>query len=309
MTVIVRDIRPGVRADLEGFAEARRRALPHLLVTPESLLHDLDRSRPDAHVRLLVAERDGEIIGTAQTGLALDSPEPGQGYLDVYVAPDRTGHGAGSLLVRTGEDHLATSGATRVHSWVLDKPEHRAFAERHGYTASRTGHFLRLDLAHGTLPPLPPVPPGVTLCTGADFADDPRPMFDLDAEATADEPGDIGAEITDYPAWVEETWRHPLLNHALTSVVLVDGAPAAFSAANTDGRGRYSSAMTGTRRAHRGKGLAKLAKTDSLHRARAAGCVEAITGNDAGNGPMLAINTWFGYRICATEVRHGRALG
>jgi hypothetical protein len=67
--------------------------------------------------------------------------------------------------------------------------------------------------------------------------------------------------------------------------------------------------MTGTARAHRGRGLAKLAKNDSLHRARAAGYTEAFTGNDTGNGPMLAINKWFGYEICATEVHHVRELG
>jgi len=88
----------------------------------------------------------------------------------------------------------------------------------------------------------------------------------------------------------------------------VDGRPAAFSAAHTDGTGRYATAMTGTARAFRGRGLAKLAKNDSLHRARAAGCTEALTGNDAGNEPMLAINKWFGYEISATEVRHVREL-
>ena len=66
--------------------------------------------------------------------------------------------------------------------------------------------------------------------------------------------------------------------------------------------------MTGTARAHRGRGLAKLAKNDSLHRARAAGYTEAFTGNDAGNEPMIAINKWFGYELCGTEVRYVRAL-
>lgn len=66
--------------------------------------------------------------------------------------------------------------------------------------------------------------------------------------------------------------------------------------------------MTGTAAAFRGRGLAKLAKNDSLHRARAAGCTEAFTGNDAGNEPMIAINKWFGYEICGTEVRYVREL-
>ncbi|MDF3299973.1 GNAT family N-acetyltransferase [Streptomyces tropicalis] len=308
MTLIVRDLRPDAPADLEGFARVRHLALPFILATAESLAHDLLHMHPDAHYRPLVAVADGEVIGTAQVHLARESSEPGQGSINVYVHPGRRRLGAGDLLVRAAEEHLAAHGARRLLSWVLEEPGNRAFAERHGYRASRSAHFLRLDLAGGALPPRQDPPPGVELRTGADFADDPRPLFLLDAETMADEPSDVDAQFTDYEAWLAETWRHPLFSPALTSVALVDGRPAAFSAARTDGGTRYGTVMTGTARDFRGRGLAKLAKNDSLHRARAAGCTEAFTGNDTGNGPMIAINTWFGYEICATEVRHVREL-
>ncbi|MDT0396995.1 MULTISPECIES: GNAT family N-acetyltransferase [Streptomyces] len=309
MTVTVRDLRPDARADLEGFARVRHAALPFILITPESLVHDLTRLHPDAHYRPLIAVADGEVIGTAQVHLTHESSEPGQGNVNLYVHPEHTRRGAGTLLVRAAEEHLAAHGATRLFAWVLDEPGNRAFAELHGYTASRSAHFLRLDLANGTLPPLRDLPPDVELRPASAFAADPRPLFELDAETTADEPSDVDTEFTDYEAWLEETWRHPLFSPELTTVALVDGRPAAFSAARTDGGTRYGTVMTGTARAHRGRGLAKLAKNDSLHRARAAGYSEAFTGNDTGNGPMIAINKWFGYEICGTEVRHVRALG
>ncbi|MFF5984081.1 GNAT family N-acetyltransferase [Streptomyces olindensis] len=308
MTVIVRDLRPDVRADAEGFSTTRRLALPFMLSTPESVVHTLTHAHPDAHFIQLVAEEDGEIIGTAQVSVAHDSPEPGQGSANIYVRPDRTRRGAGSLLLRTAEERLAALGVTKLFAWVLDEPENRAFAERHGFRARRSAYFLRLDLAAGALPPRQDPPAGVELRTAADFADDPRPLFELDAEVVRDEPSDIDVEFTDYEAWLAETWRHPLLNLGLTTVAVVDGRPAAFSVAYTDGT-RYGTAMTGTARAFRGRGLAKLAKNDSLHRARAAGYTEAFTGNDTGNGPMIAINKWFGYEVCATEVRYVRELG
>jgi GNAT superfamily N-acetyltransferase len=147
----------------------------------------------------------------------------------------------------------------------------------------------------------------VEVRTAADFADDPRPLFELDAEVLRDEPGDVDHEFTDYEAWRRETWQHPLLSHALSAVALVGGRPAAFTMAHTDGKA-YGTVMTGTRRAYRGRGLARLVKNTSLHRARAAGITEACTGNDTGNGPMLAVNTWLGYEVCATEVRCVREL-
>ncbi|MFI6809496.1 GNAT family N-acetyltransferase [Streptomyces luteogriseus] len=309
MTVIVRDLRPDVPADAEGFSTTRRLALPYMLSTPEAVVHTLTHAHPDAHFGQLVAEEDGEIIGTAQVHVAHDSPEPGQGSANIYVRPGHRNRGAGSLLLRTAEERLGRLGVTKLFTWVLDEPDNRAFAERHGFRASRSAWFLRLDLAAGALPPREDLPAGVELRTATDFADDPRPMFDLDAATSSDEPSDIDVEFTDYEAWLEEHWKHPLLNRDLTTVAVVDGRPAAFSVAYTDGGFRYATAMTGTAREFRGRGLAKLAKNDSLHRARAAGCTEAFTGNDTGNEPMIAINKWFGYEICAKEVRHVRELG
>ncbi|MFF1833994.1 GNAT family N-acetyltransferase [Streptomyces sp. NPDC058231] len=306
MTVRVRDFLP---ADAAAWVRVRRAALPYMVTTPEVIAFDLANAHPDKRYRLLVAEEDGEILGTAQVGIAHDTPEPGQGFCNPYTHPQRVGRGAGSLLVRTAEEYLARVGAVSVHTWVLDEPANRAFAEKRGYTPSRPAHFLRLDLARGSLPPRQELPPGVELRTAADFADDPRPLFEADAESTADEPSDTPAELTDYEDWLRTTWNSPGLDRELTSVAVVDGEVAAFSVAETDGLTRYWSGMTGTRRAYRNRGLAKLAKSDSLRRARAAGYTDAYTGNDAGNGPMLAINSWFGYEICATEVRHVRRIG
>ncbi|WP_335937179.1 GNAT family N-acetyltransferase [Streptomyces sp. PTD5-9] len=306
MTVLVRDFLP---ADAAAWARVGHAAMPYIVTTPEHAVFDLASARPEEHRRLLVAEEDGEIIAIARAGLVPDSPEPGLAFCDPFTHPDRTGRGAGGLLLRTAEEHLALQGAHTVCSWVLDTPSNRAFAERRGYTPSRSSHFLRLDLAGVELPPRPAVPAGVELRTAADFADDPRPLFEADAETTADEPSDTPAELSAYDDWLRQTWHHPLFDRELTSVVTVDGEVAAFSAARTDGRTRYMSGMTGTRRAFRGRGLAKLAKHESLSRARAAGYTDAYTGNDAGNGPMLAVNRWFGYEICAEEVRYVRELG
>lgn len=306
MTVLVRDFRP---EDAESATEVLRAALPFLVTSPEDVLWTVAHARPRSAYRLLVAEIDGRVVARAETGLAYESTTAGQAYAHVYVHPKQRGRGAGSLLVRTAEEQLAVAGARAVYTWVLDAPANRAFAERRGYRASRSAHFLRLDLAGGTLPPLPDVPAGVELRTAADFAADPRPLFRLDAETTADEPGDIDAELDDYDDWLATKWGHPCLDRELTVVAVADGVPVAFTAARTDGAGRYTSGMTGVLRAHRGRGLAKLVKAHSLHRARSAGLTEAFTGNDTENEPMLAVNNWFGYEVCATEVRHVRELG
>ncbi|MFE3603865.1 GNAT family N-acetyltransferase [Streptomyces sp. NPDC059096] len=306
MTVTIRDFRT---EDAATVVALRRACVPFLIVTEEAVLFEVANANPAKKYRLLVAEEDGEMIGTAHVGLAYDSEVPGQSSVTPQVLPGRRGRGAGSLILRTAEEHLAANGATSVYSWALDEPSSLAFAARHGYRPKRPAHFQRLDLAGGALPAMPErLPAGVVLRTAAEYAADPRPLFEADAEVTADEPGDIAMALDDYEDWLNHTWNHPCLDRVLTTVVEVDGQVAGFTAAHTDGATRYLTAMTGTRRAFRGRGLAKLAKTDSLLRARAAGYREAFTANDADNGPMLAVNRWFGYEICASEVRHVREL-
>ncbi|MET9605801.1 GNAT family N-acetyltransferase [Streptomyces sp. NPDC006512] len=309
-TITIRDLRPGDTADAGSAVRVRRAALPFMVTTAAAVTYELARAHPDGHRRVLLAETpEGLAVGTAEVGVAHGSTEPGQAYVNVYVDPEHRGLGTGGALVRAAEAHLARPDVTDTYSWVLDEPEHRAFAERRGYRAGRSAHFLRLDLTAAALPPLPELPAGVELRPGSAFAADPRPFHRADCEASADEPGDVPVELDDYEDWLRDVWHNPALDHELTTAVLVDGVVAAFSAARTDGAGRYSSAMTGTLRAFRGRGLAKLAKTDSLLRARAAGYREAFTGNDAGNEPMLAINRWFGYEICATETRYAKKTG
>ncbi|OEJ27623.1 GNAT family N-acetyltransferase [Streptomyces agglomeratus] len=306
MTLIVRDFTP---ADTDAWVRVRRAALPFMVTTPESVAFERATAHPDKKMRMLVAEEDGELIGTAFAGIAYDSTEPGQAFVTPQIHPGHRTRGAGSLLLRAAEEHLRAEGATAVYAWVVDTPESRAFAEHRGYRPTRPMHFQRLDLANGRLPPRQPLPAGVELHTAADFRDDPRPVFEADAETTADEPSDISTDFTDYEDWISHTWNHPLLDHGLSTVVVADGRVAAFTAAQTDGLTRYWSGMTGTVRAHRGRGFAKLAKNDSLHLARSAGYTDAYTSNDADNLPMLAVNRWFGYEICASEVRHVRTFG
>lgn len=311
MTVIVRALRPEDPLDAESVVRIRRAVAPHLVTTPQAVTFNVARANPAQHYLLLVAEENATVIGTARMGIVYDSPLPGQAFLSLQVHPDHRGRGAGTLLARSAEEHLAAAGATSVHCTVDDTPATRAFAEHHGYHPSRAAHWQRVDLAGGALPPrLSPedLPPGVELRTAAHYTDDPRPVFAADAEVTADEPGDVDVDLTDYDDWLSHTWHHPCLDRDLTMVVEVDGRVAAFTAAHTDGDTRYLSAMTGTLREFRGRGLAKLAKNESLHRARTAGYTDAFTGNDAENAPMLAINQWFGYEICATEIQHVHEL-
>ncbi|WP_329102846.1 GNAT family N-acetyltransferase [Micromonospora sp. NBC_01699] len=312
MTVTIREFRPDAptaAADAEAAGAVLRAVLPYLVVTPRVLRWQVEHAPAAQHHRLLLAEADGHLLGCARTGIYYDSSEPGQAYLNIYVHPDRRGRGAGRALLAAGEAYVTGLDARAILCWSLDDERSIGFAERNGYRRGRSGHFQRLELGNGWLPAMPSRPPGAEVRTGASLGDDLlRNLWAADNEATADEPDDMDAAPISYELWHSQFWSHPEHDPELTSVVTVDGVVASFSLAVTDGQTRYMSGMAGTRRAYRGRGLAKLAKSASLHRAAAAGYTEAFTNNDSGNEPMLAINRWFGYRQCATEVRWIRDL-
>ncbi|MFC7219367.1 GNAT family N-acetyltransferase [Streptomyces polyrhachis] len=305
MPLIIRDFRP---ADADAVLEVRRAAVPFLVQTREALIEAVAHAPAAQRARLLVAELDGAVVGVCRTGLEHGTSEPGHAYANPQVHPERRGRGVGGALLAAAERHVGAVGAVRVHSWVLDEEGPRAFAEHRGYTSSRASHILRLDLAEAPLPRLPELPAGTGLRTLGSLRAEPRPLFALESEAVLDEPGDVVTDTLDFDTWFADTFVHGGIDQELSTVVVVDGIPAAHSYVETDGRDRLASRGTGTGRAHRGRGLAKLAKTDSLGRARAAGYTAAFTGNDDTNAPMLAINRGLGYEYFTGERRYVRDL-
>jgi len=304
MTLMIRDFRP---TDAEAAAAAYSAGRPHLLMTAEAVGYLTAHVDPRTQYRLLVAELDGQVLGTVRCGVHADSSAPRQGFANVSVLPEHRRQGVGGALLKAAEEHLAGQGVTQVHAWADDEPAAQDFAAGRGYQRGRIAHFAHLDLTAG-LRPVPPLPSGVELHRATEYLDDPYPLYEVDVAGALDEPGDVDIAEQEYEAWLAEIWNRPDLDRDLTTVAVVDGRPVAFSAVQTDGRSRYWSAFTTTRAEYRGRGLAKLAKTHSLHRALAAGFTDAYTNNDGTNAPMLAINDWLGYRRCASEWKYIRDL-
>ena len=300
----LRDFQPG---DAEAFTEVLRHIMPFQPAQPEALIWRATRAPASHRNRLFVAEVGGQIVGVARTGLTPESPVPGMAVANVLVLPEARGQGIGTRLLEACEDHLRGAGARIVAGWVSDDEASQRFAVRHGYRRRGASTFQRLDLATANLPELP-VPDGVAVRTGVDYEADPTPLYRADVEAGQDEPSMGRAADQSYEEWRQLIWERPDIDHTLTSVAVVDGVVAAYSLPQTDGRDRYWSGMTGTVRAYRGRGLAKLVKVDSLRRAQQAGYREAYTVNDTTNQPMLAINRWLGYQPGYRQWRYEREL-
>ncbi|WFE56985.1 GNAT family N-acetyltransferase [Micromonospora sp. WMMD712] len=298
-------VRPFADADADAVSGVLRAGLPHLLATPELLCWQVARAQTPERFGALVAEVDGVPVGVARTGLLHESAEPGRGFVNLTVRPDRRGRGAGSALLAAAEQRLVGLGATTAYAMVDDTPADLAFAERHGYRRGRRSLLLRCDLS---VPPPPPAPgPGVRLLAAADLPD-PRALYAADLDVSRDEPGEVGMDEIAYADWLAAYWHRPDLDRELTTVAVADGEVVAFTVGLTDSRHDHRCGMTGTRRPHRRRGLARLVKQAALRRAAAAGFRHSVTVIDAGNAAMLGLNETLGYRPVAAQWRYRRDL-
>jgi GNAT superfamily N-acetyltransferase len=289
-------IRPADPDDAPALVTLRASVFP-FLVRGEAATRHLIADPPPGEDRVsFVAEQTGEVIGAVTAYRNPHAAEPGFGHFSLlHVHPDRRGRGAGQALHLAACDHLRAIGVRQASGTVL--PEALGFARRRGFAPMRELRFSVLDLAAAEL--ADPVPPaGLRVLPLREVA--AAALYAADRAATPDMPGDVPTVPVSYEAWRYDVWDNLDLDRDASAAVLDGDAVVAFALVQIDGD-RLWSDMTATVPAHRGRGLARLAKVCALRRAAAAGTRFAYTGNDEANRPMLAVNARLGYRPVATQ--------
>ena len=176
-------------------------------------------------------------------------------------------------------------------SLTTDEAASRSFATAHGFRHTRTIRISGVDPR--TIEPAN-APPGVELRALGEL--DPRTVFELDAEAMLDIPGEVAIDASSFEQWLEDFWRHPDMDLDASVAALVDDKPVAFSLLRVGSGGQAVNDMTGTLRDYRGRGFASLVKRATLVNAARRGVALVSTDNHETNGPMLRVNEKLGYR-------------
>ncbi|MGW5880371.1 GNAT family N-acetyltransferase [Nocardiopsis terrae] len=301
-------IRPLHRNDIPQAHALLRNAFPGMVLTEELMRWRFDHPVPGADDTRLVAVEDDTVVGYVLGRLRTDN---GRSYLGAMAERHRSGDLAARLLAAS-EAGLVEKGATVLRTAAAqqgvqaDGELFRAAALDRGYELVESHHVLGMDL--NRLPDPPKAPEGVELRRWSEFADDPRPLYEIDRAADQDEPGEQSEEFMSYGDWLEAVWGNPTADLEISLALLLDGVPVAISCYMSDRDTRMESAMTGTLREHRGRGLGGYVKTMALHRARERGFTHAYTGNHETNEPMLAINNRIGYGLVGAESTYVKRL-
>jgi GNAT superfamily N-acetyltransferase len=298
-------VRPATLDDVPAAARLLNAADDDRVMTAEGMLHFVRTVPERARRTLWGAEADGELVAWGNAGLNWESANEGDCYANLIVDRGHRRRGIGAAMWERIDEHLGTIGAVRVSVFGKDEPDAHRFAAARGFRETFRLRTSRLEL--DTLPPPPAAPDGVELRSLGAYADDPRPIFELDNEVSKDIPLDQPLGDGDFDEWLDRYWRHPMVDREASVVAVVGGEPVCFTMLTTAPEtGRAMTGMTGTRRDHRGRGLAELVKRHSLARAAEAGITVAFTENDETNAPMLAVNDRIGYRPSSTHVTFSR---
>jgi GNAT superfamily N-acetyltransferase len=263
------------------------------LTSPEILVH-WARNQPErAHVRYLVAEEDGELVGWGETEFQWATERDDVAHLWVFVAPERRGGGLGSRLYDLALEHALEHGANELKSGAFEAAGQR-FLERRGYRPARVERMSALDPRDVDTSKLE-LPDGFRLATLAELEDRERDLHGLYVEGSADMPADDAESNISYDEWLAETLGDPTLSREGSFVVLHGDTPAALAWLKVAGR-RAENELTGTARAYRRRGLARAAKLATIRWAAEQGIERIATGNDSTNVGMLELNDELGYR-------------
>jgi GNAT superfamily N-acetyltransferase len=288
-------IRLATVADCGAAARLISVCVPDAMVTEASLAHGFTSTPAKAMTRWWAAFDGEELVGWAFAALAYWSDD-GRGGLAVVVHPDARGRGIGSELYDAAVDHVTGAGARVITASSANDAASRGFVERRGFTHVDTRRVSGVDPR--TISDAPTPPSGLEIAAWRAFADDPRPIWHVLAQASADIPSVVSNDRSamSFDEWRDETWEDPDIDLDVSLVVLASGEVVAATFVVTDPpSARMLSGMTGTLPDYRGRGLARLVKHHSLRRAAQRGIKLALTENHAGNVPMLAVNDRLGY--------------
>jgi GNAT superfamily N-acetyltransferase len=283
--------------DIPQLTALWRELRPDAVHSERGLRHLVESFPPRAQAAHWVADEDG-IVAWAFAHRRWRRAST-NGYAWIGVRPDARGRGLGGALWERAERHLSSIAAARIDADAVGDADGERFLERRGLVQRRTVVVSAVDprsvdptalarrqaQAEGEGNRLVPY-------ANADL----EAIYRLEMEASDSEPGQEAPHELSFEEWTRDLIEQPDLAHEGSFAVVAAGEIVAYSALSVDREGRRGrNEGTGTAVAHRGRGLATLAKLAQLRWAAEQGIERLITDNDEQNAPMLAVNRRLGY--------------
>jgi GNAT superfamily N-acetyltransferase len=281
-----------------------------------SEIYELDASLEERFRRTrLTAELAGEVVGVVDFGTNPGSYHPQKFGFELYVHPDHHGQGIGKALYGQMLEVLEPLNPLSLSIGVRENQVRavRFFQDR-GYAETKRNWVSVLEVSKVNLSPFQNLDIGnIRIQTFAELsAADPQAnakLHELFSDIRIDTPRSEPATPISL-----EFFEANILDSS-------DYDPEAFFIALDQERWIGMSCMyrvgetkaldhwfTGTRRSHRGRGIALALKVRTVQYAQAGGFSTIRTDNDSLNAPMLAINKKLGFVRGAAQISMRKVL-
>jgi GNAT superfamily N-acetyltransferase len=242
---------------------------------------------------------DGEPVGCATSTRHFVDPHGPLLFANVRVLAERRRRGVGTALVAAVAEHARAHGRSGLYTTARgDDRDSLDYFGKRGFTEVLRMQESVLDLAAAQ--PQAPAPEGVELVRLSERALEAE-LYDAAVEVERDL-----VAATPWRTGSFEEWRQRALGAGIlidcSFAAVSDGRVVGYAMLEDDGEGVGGHAITGVRRAWRGRGVATALKRAQIDAARAAGLRELLATNEVGNAPMRGINRRLGYAERLTYV-------
>jgi GNAT superfamily N-acetyltransferase len=241
-----------------------------------------------ANIDLLVSI-DGEDVGSAAA--TVSTTQLGQAFAVLAVLPEHRRRGAGTALYEAVSSWVAEQGLDTIQGRAESDDEASiAFATRRGFVEVWRENGFELDLRDATVDVTPPA--GIEVVQLDDRAELEDAIYDVAVEAIPDVPSQENWRVPERKEFLESDIRRP---GSTIVVALGDGEVVGY-AVLTVHEGIGTHAMTGVKRAWRGRGVARALKVAQIKWAKEQGLTRLSATNEQRNSPMIRVNESLGYR-------------
>jgi GNAT superfamily N-acetyltransferase len=318
--ILVLELRPATMDDAAIVADLETRDEPDDPYDSDLLRHRWSMTDRFDFAMREVAVKNGEAVAFVSTRHEpWDSTDARFGSIRVTLRDDAWTSKQFEALVRRAETWLRSEGAQTaiMRAREAAKDQLRSLT-RLGYKELRRGRISELDLVgrrehiEATLRQCRQqmASIGVRLMTLSDDRDPQKlhKLYDMLVEAERDIPTSAPWRMLDFEEWRQFWFDGPGIREDRFWTAREGDAIVGMTAIEYPvERGVPFTAMTGTARAVRGRGIARALKYEAMNQAIELGFTRVRTQNDANNAPILRINAEMGYHLLwqMIELHHG----
>ncbi len=273
------------------------------------------------HHAFVVEDAEGAIVATGMYAEQEETYSPGTYWMDIRVHPDHQRRGIGGqaydYILNAAEARGEPTLQSLLSATRTDRPHSMRFLEQRGFTVGLRTNASELEVAAFDYTLYEPLKlrlasEGIRFASAAELEAEKwhswrRDLWKLHQTLLVDVPSVIPYVPISFEEYEAQILQHPSF-HPSACFVALDGKQfvgMSYLRIRSEKPEELETALTGTLRHYRRRGIATLLKVMGIDYARAQGVATIMTMNEEKN-PMYQLNVQLGFKLLPAWVTYQR---